>query len=77
MLAWAGTSALCPASLNLSHNQLQQMPGLRVLILSNNQISQVNDGGLDGLLDIKTLDLSGNKIISFPSQCEDLAKELY
>ena len=65
------------ASLDLSHNQLQQVPGLRVLILSNNQISQVNDGGLDGLLDIKTLDLSGNKIISFPSQCEDLAKELY
>ena len=65
------------ASLNLSHNQLQQVPGLRVLILSNNQISQVNDGGLDGLLDIKTLDLSGNKIISFPSQCEELAKELY
>ena len=73
------------ASLDLSHNQLQQVPGaglqsapgLRVLILSNNQISQVHDGGLDGLLDIKTLDLSGNKIISFPSQCEDLAKELY
>ena len=41
------------------------MPGLRVLILSNNQISQVHDGALDGVPDIKTLDLSGNKTISF------------
>ena len=48
------------ASLDLSHSQLQSAPGLRVLILSNNQISQVHDGALDGLLDLKTLDLSGN-----------------
>ena len=45
---------------------LQSAPGLRVLILSNNQISQVHDGALDGLPDLKTLDLSGNQIISFP-----------
>ena len=53
------------ANLDLSHNQLQQVPGsglqsapgLGVLILSNNQISQVHDGALDGLWDLKTLDL--------------------
>ena len=50
------------ASLDLSDNQFQQLPGL----LINNQISQVHDGPLDGLPDIKTLDLSGNQIISFP-----------
>ena len=48
------------ANLDLSHSQLQSAPGLRVLILSNNQISQVHDGALDGLLDLKTLDLSDN-----------------
>ena len=56
------------ASLDLSHNQLQQLPGLLFApgLLINNQISQVHDGALDGLPDIKTLDLSGNQIISFP-----------
>ena len=58
------------ASLDLSHNQLQQVPGAGLLfapgLLINNQISQVHDGALDGLPDIKTLDLSGNQIISFP-----------
>ena len=56
------------ASLDLSHNQLQQLPSLLFApgLLINNQISQVHDGALDGLPDIKTLDLSGNQIISFP-----------
>ena len=56
------------ASLDLSDNQLQQLPGLLFApgLLINNQISQVHDGALDGLPDIKTLDLSGNQIISFP-----------
>ena len=58
------------ASLDLSQNQLQQVPGAGLQsapgLLINNQISQVHDGALDGLPDIKTLDLSGNQIISFP-----------
>ena len=56
------------SSLDLSDNQLQQLPGLLFApgLLINNQISQVHDGALDGLPDIKTLDLSGNQIISFP-----------
>ena len=58
------------ASLDLSHNQLQQVPGAGLQsapgLLINNQITQVHDGALDGLPDIKTLDLSGNQIISFP-----------
>ena len=33
---------------------------LKLLLLSNNQISQVHDGALNGLGDLKTLDLSGN-----------------
>ena len=50
------------ASLNLSHKQLQQVPGAGLQsapgLLINNQISQVHDGTLDGLPDIETLDLS-------------------
>ena len=56
------------ASLDLSHNQLREVArdsfsaaaGLKLLLLGNNQISQVHDGALNGLTDLKTLDLSGN-----------------
>ena len=56
------------ASLDLSHNDLREVArdsfsaaaNLKLLLLGNNQISQVHDGALNGLNDLKTLDLSGN-----------------
>ena len=56
------------ASLDLSHNELREVArdsfsaatSLKLLLLGNNQISQVHDGALNGLSDLKTLDLSGN-----------------
>ena len=56
------------ASLDLSFNDLREVArdsfssaaNLKLLLLSNNQISQVHDGALNGLGDLKTLDLSGN-----------------
>ena len=56
------------ASLDLSHNQLREVArdsftaaaSLKLLLLGSNQISQVHDGALNGLSDLKTLDLSGN-----------------
>lgn len=56
------------ASLDLSFNDLREVArdafssaaNLQLLLLSNNQISQVHDGALNGLGDLKTLDLSGN-----------------
>ena len=56
------------ASLDLSHNDLREIArdsfssaaNLKLLLLGNNKISQVHDGALNGLSDLKTLDLSGN-----------------
>ena len=56
------------ASLDLSFNDLREIArdsfsaaaNLKLLLLANNQISQVHDGALNGLSDLKTLDLSGN-----------------
>ena len=45
---------------SISASAFQSAPGLKVLILSNNQISQVHDGALSGLTELRTLDLSGN-----------------
>ena len=56
------------ASLDLSNNDLREIArdsfsaaaNLKLLLLGNNQIAQVHDGALNGLSDLKTLDLSGN-----------------
>jgi len=71
-------------SLDLSYNDLKQVSPasfasanqLKVLILGNNQISQVHDGALSGLTSLKTLDLSGNRIVALPSTLFESVPEL-
>jgi len=60
-------------NVNLNENQLTQLPNkllcsqLETLLLSKNQISDIDSECLIGLTKLKYLDLNGNNLTSFDS----------